>query len=173
VNLAFLVDGQNHRMGGWSHVEADHVLNLFGKGRIARTLEGAHPVRLQAVALPDPLNGAKRDPNPLGHSASGPVCDLAGSEQFSASMAATVLVECGGVPGGRVLSRSSPSVSASPYRCCQRQSAGRLTPARRATSCTDRRSTDSRTMRAAGCASTDENDRRRSRSTAPSRSRRG
>ena len=76
------------------------------------------------------------------------VTSSGGSEHVSASTVATVRVECGGVPGGRVLSRSSPSTPSSAKRCCQRQTAGRLTPACRATSCTLKRSNESRTMRA-------------------------
>ena len=37
------------------------------------------------------------------------VTSSGGSEQVSANTFATVRVECGGVPGGRVLSRSKPS----------------------------------------------------------------
>lgn len=76
------------------------------------------------------------------------VTSSCGSEQVSASTSATVRVERGGVPGGRVLSRSRPSTPSSAKRCCQRRTAGRLTPARRATSCTFTRSVESRTIRA-------------------------
>ena len=40
--------------------------------------------------------------------------------------------------------RSRPSTPSSPYRACQRQTAGRLTPTRRATSSTGRRSAEER-----------------------------
>lgn len=32
LNLAFLLNGQHHRVGGRSHVEADHILYLGGEG---------------------------------------------------------------------------------------------------------------------------------------------
>jgi hypothetical protein len=50
------------------------------------------------------------------------------------------LSESGAWPGLRVLSRSRPSTPYSAYRACQRQTAGRLTLARCATSCTGKRS---------------------------------
>ena len=64
LDLALLVDGQHDGMGGRVHVEADHILDLLGEGRVVRALEGPHPMRLQAVRLPDPLHGAQRDPDP-------------------------------------------------------------------------------------------------------------
>src|SRR4051795_11882151 len=71
-----------------------------------------------------------------------------GSEQVMARTWATVSGGTGGLPGGRVLSRSSPWTPSSAKRCCQRHTAGRLTPTRRATSSTGRRSSEHRMMRA-------------------------
>lgn len=73
-----------------------------------------------------------------------------GSEQGSASACATIRVECGRVPGEQILSRERPSTPASAKRCCQRQTVGRLMPSYRATSCTVRRSAESRTIQARG-----------------------
>lgn len=70
------------------------------------------------------------------------------SEQVRASTLATVSVEWVGVPGGRVLSRSKPSTPASASRRCQRHTAVRLKPTRRAKFWTLRRSAESKTMRA-------------------------
>jgi len=53
------------------------VLDLGGEGGIARALERAQPVRLEAVSVPDPLHGAQRDPDRAGHGPAGPVRDLA------------------------------------------------------------------------------------------------
>jgi len=52
-------------VAGRGHVQADDVLDLLGEGRIRGALEGAQPVRLQAVLLPDALDGAQRNPNRL------------------------------------------------------------------------------------------------------------
>ena len=99
-------------MGGRIDVEADHVVQLLDKGRIVRAFERAHPMRLQTVRLPDPLDGAQRDLDPLGHRGDRPVGHLAGwLERVSATTSATV--RGGGMPGGRVLSRSRPSTPSS------------------------------------------------------------
>ncbi len=71
-------------------------------------------MRLQAVRVPDALDGPQGDPDGLRQGAAGPVVDLTGgSEQVSASTSATVSVEWGGLPGGRVLSRKRPSTPSS------------------------------------------------------------
>lgn len=57
LDLAFLVNGQHDRVGGWVHVQADHILDLGGEGGIARAFERAQPMRLEAVSVPDPLHG--------------------------------------------------------------------------------------------------------------------
>jgi len=44
---------------------------------ILRQLEPAHPVRLQAMRLPDPLHRGHADADGLGHHAGGPVGRLA------------------------------------------------------------------------------------------------
>ncbi len=59
---------------------------------------------------------------------------------------ATIFADSGAVPRLRVLSRRRPSTPSSPYRRCQRQTAGRLTPAQRATSRTGERSAEKRTI---------------------------
>lgn len=76
------------------------------------------------------------------------VTSSGGSEKISASTFATVRAECGGVRAGRVLSRSRASTSSLAKHCFKRQTAGRMTPACRATPCTLNRSDESGTMRA-------------------------
>ena len=70
------------------------------------------------------------------------VASPGGSAQVSATTCRTSSSPGGGLPGFLVLSRSSPSTPASAKRCCQRQTAGRLIPARRATSATSSRSAE-------------------------------
>ena len=48
-------------------------VELVGELRVARPLEGAHPVRLQFVRLPDALHRAQRDADGLGHRPAGPM----------------------------------------------------------------------------------------------------
>ena len=68
LNLAFFIDRQHHRMGRRidprvrplagprAGAKPDNIGELVGKARIARALEGAQPVRLQFVCLPDALH---------------------------------------------------------------------------------------------------------------------
>ena len=60
------------------HVEADDVLDLAGEGRIVRALEAAHPMRLEAVGIPDALDRPQGDPDGLRQGAASPVGDLSG-----------------------------------------------------------------------------------------------
>ncbi|TXM94973.1 hypothetical protein FV223_02570 [Methylobacterium sp. WL116] len=59
LDLALLVDGQHHIVGGRLHVKAHDILDLLGKGRVVRALERSDPMRLQAMLLPDLLYGAQ------------------------------------------------------------------------------------------------------------------
>ncbi len=74
LDLAFLVDGDDHRMGGRVHVQPDDVLDLGCEGRIVRPLEGADAVGLEPVRLPDALDGAQAQADGLGHRPTRPVC---------------------------------------------------------------------------------------------------
>ena len=76
------------------------------------------------------------------------VASPGGSPQASATTRRTTASGVGGLPGFLVLSRTSPSTPASAKRCCQRQTAGRLILARRATSATSSRSAECRMIRA-------------------------
>src|SRR3984893_14094317 len=73
LNLALLVDGDDHGVSWRVHVETDDVLDLLGEFRIVGALEGAKPMRLQAIGLPQTLDGAQRDADRLGHGAAGPM----------------------------------------------------------------------------------------------------
>jgi hypothetical protein len=78
LDLAFLVDGQDHGVVGRAHVEADDVFDLGGEGGILGALEGAQPMGLQAMRLPDSLDGTQGNARRLRHGAAGPVGDLTG-----------------------------------------------------------------------------------------------
>jgi len=78
LDLALLVDRQHHRVAGRIHVEPDDVLHLGGERGIGGALEGAQPMRLEAVGLPDALHGAQADADHLGHGPPGPVGDGTG-----------------------------------------------------------------------------------------------
>lgn len=76
LDLGLFVYGQHDGVGGRIHVETDHILHLLGEGRVVRALEGTHPMRLQAVLLPDPRHGAERDAGPRSDGAASPVSDF-------------------------------------------------------------------------------------------------
>ena len=78
LDLTLLVDGDDDRMSWrvhvWRvHVESDDILDLLGEFRIAGALERADTMRLEAMRLPQALDGAKRNANGLGHGAAGPM----------------------------------------------------------------------------------------------------
>src|SRR6516162_1487980 len=55
------------------HVKPNNISELVGKAGVARALEGAQPVRLQFVRLPDALHRTQRDADGFGHRPAGPV----------------------------------------------------------------------------------------------------
>src|SRR6201981_2218012 len=61
LDLALLIDRQHQYVLRRIDIEADDILHLGGKFRVARQLEGAHPMRLQTVRHPDPLHAANTD----------------------------------------------------------------------------------------------------------------
>ncbi len=71
----------------------------------------------------------------LGHRPSGPVRGPGGSAQLTARTLAMTAVASGAVRGGRGLSRNNPSTPCVANRACPSQTAGRLAPVHRATSC--------------------------------------
>ena len=138
----------HHRVRGRVHVEADDVIELGGEVGIVGSLEGADPVRLELVGLPDALDRAQRKAHGLGHGAAGPMGDAAGrlAQGELPPRMATLASDTGGMPGGRVLSRNRPSMPSSAKRCCHRHTIGRLMPTRLAISSTGSRSAESRTI---------------------------
>ena len=77
LDLALLVDRDDHRVLGRVHVEADDVFDLLGELGIVRALEGANAARLQPMRLPQALQGAQADADGFGHGAAGPMRGLA------------------------------------------------------------------------------------------------
>ncbi len=73
LDLALLVDAENHRVGRRIDVEADDVLHLVGERRIAGELERPKPMRSELMGAPDALDGTDRDADGGGHGAGGPV----------------------------------------------------------------------------------------------------
>jgi hypothetical protein len=67
LDLAFLIDREDHGMGGRIDIETDDVAQLAHKLRVGRELEVFHPVRLKAVRTPDALDGTRADIDDLRH----------------------------------------------------------------------------------------------------------
>jgi len=78
LDLRFLVDRDDDGMERRVHVEADDIFDLFSEGRVGGGLEGADPVGLKAVRLPDALHRAQADAGCLGDHAAGPMGGLSG-----------------------------------------------------------------------------------------------
>ena len=164
LDLALFVDREDQAVGRRVDVQPDDLAQLLGERRIVRALEGPETVRLEVVL--GPAAGSQGRPPRSPRSAARctelremPAClaiarpvqwvaSPGGSAQVIATTRATVSAGSGGVPGGRVLSRSRPLTPCSANRRCQRHTAGRLTPARLATSATASRAADSSTSRA-------------------------
>lgn len=73
LNLAFLIDTENHGIFRRIQVQADDIPDLFNKKGVGRDLEMALPVRLQAEGIPDSLDRRSRKGCPFGHGADRPV----------------------------------------------------------------------------------------------------
>ena len=56
LNLGLFVDAQHDGVVGRVHIEPDNVPNFRGELRIVAELERLHPIRLQLVLRPDPLD---------------------------------------------------------------------------------------------------------------------
>ena len=73
LDLAFLVDAQDHRAVRWGHVQPDHIAHFRNEVGIGRQLEGLNPVWLQAEGPPDPLHRGRGQAARLGHAARAPM----------------------------------------------------------------------------------------------------
>ena len=73
LNLAFLVDAEDHGMGWWVDIEADHILELVGEFGVVGDLERAHSMRLKPLPHPDAPHRGRADPHRLGHRRGAPV----------------------------------------------------------------------------------------------------
>ena len=148
LDLALLVEREHDGVAWRVHVEADDVLDLLGEGRIVRALEAADAMRLEAMGIPDALDGAQGDPDGLRQGAAGPVGDLTG--WLGAGQGEHLGDGVGGVRrlAGRAGLVAQQTLDAFLGVALLPAPDGRLTPACWATSRTQRRSAESRTMRA-------------------------
>jgi len=77
LNLALLVDRDDHRVLGRVHIEADDVFDFGREIGIVGALEGADAMRLQPMRLPQALDRAQADADGFGRGAAGPMGGLA------------------------------------------------------------------------------------------------
>ena len=73
LDLAFLVERQDDRVGGRRDIKADDVAELVDELRIIGKLELPNAVRLEAMGAPDPVNRTGADPRFAGHQRGRPV----------------------------------------------------------------------------------------------------
>jgi hypothetical protein len=73
LNLAFLIDTENHGIFRGVQIEADDVSDFFDEKGVGGDLKVALPVRLQAEGLPDSLDRRSRNGGFLGHRADRPM----------------------------------------------------------------------------------------------------
>lgn len=73
LDLALLVDGDDDGMSGWVHIETDDILDLLGEFGIIGALERPQTMRLEAMGVPQTLDGAQRDADGLGHRVARPM----------------------------------------------------------------------------------------------------
>ena len=73
LNLALLIDAENQRLLRGIEVKADDVGEFFQKPHVARQLEVLGAVRLEMVALPNPLDGRLAHALLFGQAAATPV----------------------------------------------------------------------------------------------------
>ena len=73
LNLTLFIDREHQRFVWRVEVQTHHVAHLGDKMRVARQLESLHPVRLQAMLLPNPLHGHVRKSLSFGQRAGGPM----------------------------------------------------------------------------------------------------
>ena len=82
LDLTFLIDRDDDRVGRRVHVEADDVLDLGGEGGIGGPFERAQAMGLEAMGVPNALDGALRNADGFRHRPSGPMGD--GARRFGA-----------------------------------------------------------------------------------------
>jgi len=102
---------------------------------------------MQPMRLPQALHGAQADADGFGHGAAGPRRGVA--RRLGAGQVHNLGDDLGrkrSTAGfARLVAQQAIDALLSVSRACQRQTEGRLTSARRATSCTGKRSAEQRT----------------------------
>lgn len=124
LNLALLVDRQHHGMGRRRDVETDDVGPFLGEARILGDLvlndRQRWGTRPRAFQIAWTVDAATRAALAMARSVQW-VASCGGGSCVSRTISATTSSAIGALPGGRLLSRSSPPGPSSMKRSCQRQ----------------------------------------------------
>ena len=73
LDLALLINRQDHGVVGWIDIQPDYVAHLVDEGGIARDLETLDQMRLQPMLVPDLLDAGLAQANRPGQAARAPV----------------------------------------------------------------------------------------------------
>ena len=131
LDLRLLVDREHDGVGRRVDVQPDDGAQLGGEARVVGELEGAHPVRLQAVRAPDPLHraGADADRRRHGRGRSSAWSRPAASPAWSARPPAPPRRRpAAGYATAGSCHAAGPRPPRSMNRSCQRQTATLLVP---------------------------------------------
>jgi hypothetical protein len=147
LDLALLVDSNDDGVSRRGHVETDDVFDLGGEGGVARSLEDSQTVGLETMGFPDALDGSERDAEGFGHCAAGPMGHRTG--RFGAGLcddpSDNGRSDRRRTGFARLVAKKTIDAFLS-EALLHRQTAGRLTPARRGTSSAGKRSPESSTI---------------------------
>ena len=105
LDLALLVEGEDHGVVRRVHIDAHHVVEFLDQAGIARELEAADLMRLESVFAPDPPDGHMVDPQGLAHQPTGPVRRFLGRRIFARGLLDDLLLHLAGVVSLRLCKR--------------------------------------------------------------------
>ena len=100
LDLALLVEGEDHGVVRRVHVDAYHVVELLDEAGIAGKLEAPDLMRLESVLAPDPPDGHMVDSQGLAHQPTGPVGRLLGRRIFASRLLDDLLLDLAGDRAG-------------------------------------------------------------------------
>ena len=106
LDLALLVEGEDHGVVRRIHIDAHHVVELLDQAGIARKLEAPDLMRLESILAPDPPDDHMVDPQSLAHQPTGPVRRLLGRRIFVSGLRDDLLLDLAGDRAGSAGARS-------------------------------------------------------------------
>lgn len=112
LNLAFLIDTEDHGIFRGVQVEADDVSDFFNEKGVGGDFEMSLPMRLQAESFPDSLDSWSRNVSLFGHRADRPVGAALGFalECFSDEFGNLFIGNGAGTPGAEFIVQTGYSL---------------------------------------------------------------